>query len=127
NRFSAKDMRKKRSGGDWAMPIRLDSRAADFPERFRAFLATKREAAADVEQVVRSIIADVVARGDRALIELTRKFDHVDLAAADLRVTAAEIESAHAACDRRALDALSLARDRIEAYHVRQKPADERF
>ena len=31
------------------MPIRLDSRAPDFAERFRAFLATKREAAADVE------------------------------------------------------------------------------
>ena len=41
------------------MPIRLDSRSADFAERFRAFLATKREAAADVEQAVRAIIADV--------------------------------------------------------------------
>ena len=28
---------------------------------------------------------------------------------------------------REALDALSLARDRIEAYHRRQKPADDRF
>ena len=32
-----------------------------------------------------------------------------------------------AACDRRALDALKLARDRIEAYHRRQKPTDDRF
>src|SRR5262245_53068673 len=109
------------------MPIRLDSRSRDFPERFRAFLATKREAAADVEAAVRTIIADVVARGDRALIELTRKFDRVDLGAAGLKVTAAEIEAASAACDRKALDALALARGRIEAYHVRQKPADDRF
>ena len=43
------------------MPIRLDSRAPDFSERFRAFLATKREAAADVEAAVRAIIANVVA------------------------------------------------------------------
>ena len=57
------------------MPIRLDSRAPDFAARFRAFLATKREASADVEAAVRAIIADVAARGDRALIELTRKFD----------------------------------------------------
>ena len=35
------------------MPIRLDARAADFPARFRAFLDTKREASADVEQAVR--------------------------------------------------------------------------
>src|SRR6516162_3359919 len=109
------------------MPIRLDRRAPDFSERFRAFLATKREASADVEAVVRAIIADVAARGDRALIELSRKLDRVDLDQAGLRVGADEIDAAYAACDRRALDALALARDRIEAYHRRQLPADERF
>jgi histidinol dehydrogenase len=109
------------------MPIRLDRRAPDFAERFRAFLATKREASADVEEAVRAIIADVAARGDRALIELTRKFDRLDLGEVGLRVTAAEIETAYAACDQKALDALALARDRIEAYHRRQKPTDERF
>src|SRR3954471_19811431 len=109
------------------MPIRLDSRAPDFVARFRAFLDTKREASADVEAAVRAIIADVVARGDAALIELTRKFDRVDLGQIGLKVTADEIDTAYAACDRRALDALALARDRIEAYHRRQLPKDERF
>ena len=46
------------------MPIRLDARAPDFAKEFRAFLDTKREASADVEQAVRAIIADVAARGD---------------------------------------------------------------
>src|SRR5690606_33948567 len=32
-----------------------------------------------------------------------------------------------AACDRAVLDALELARARIEAYHRRQRPADDRF
>ncbi len=41
------------------MPIRLDTQAADFTQRFRAFLDTKREAAEDVEQAVRGIIAEV--------------------------------------------------------------------
>jgi histidinol dehydrogenase len=109
------------------MPIRLDSRAPDFAARFRAFLATKREAAADVEAAVRAIIAQVAAGGDAALIELTRKFDRVDLGRTGLKVTADEIETAYAACDRRALDALTLARDRIEAYHRRQLPKDDRF
>jgi histidinol dehydrogenase len=109
------------------MPTRLDARAPDFPERFRAFLATKREAAADVEAAVRGIVAEVAARGDAALLELTRKFDRLDLAAADLRIGAAEIDAAQAACERRALDALILARERIEAYHRRQLPRDERF
>src|SRR5436190_7461034 len=109
------------------MPIRLDARAADFAEKFRAFLETKREASADVEQAVRAIIADVAARGDAALIELTRKFDRVHLGAIGLRVTQAELDAAAAACDSAALDALKLARDRIETYHRRQLPKDDRF
>jgi histidinol dehydrogenase len=109
------------------MPIRLDSRAPDFSERFHAFLTTKREAAADVEAAVRAIIANVVAAGDQALIELSRKFDRVDLGQVGLKVRADEIETAYAACDRRALDALALARDRIEVYHRRQLPKDDRF
>jgi len=109
------------------MPIRLDRRAPDFAERFHAFLATKREASADVEAAARAIIADVAARGDRALIELTRRFDGFDLDQRWLKLSADEIDAGYAVCEARALDALALARDRIEAYHRRQIPADERF
>jgi len=109
------------------MPLRLDSKSADFPERFCSLLALKREAAQDVEQVVRGIVSDVAARGDTALFELTAKFDRIDLAKTGLRVTAAEIETAEKACQGEALSALKFARDRIEAYHRRQKPSDERF
>ncbi|MGC1464548.1 MAG: histidinol dehydrogenase [Pseudolabrys sp.] len=109
------------------MPVRLDSKAADFADRFRALLAVKRETAADVEQAVRAIVGDVAARGDRALIELTAKFDRVDLGKIGLRVSGEEIAGAAKICDGKALDALKLARDRIEAYHRRQKPADGCF
>jgi histidinol dehydrogenase len=109
------------------MPIRLDSRAADFTASFRAFLAAKRETMADVEAVVRSIIADVSVRGDVALVEYSRRFDQVDLDQVGLKVTADDIDIAYAACDRKALDALAFARDRIEAYHRRQLPSDDRF
>jgi histidinol dehydrogenase len=109
------------------MPIRLDSRAADFAERFGAFLATKREASADVERAARAIIDDVIARGDAALIELSKTFDRTDLAKTGLVVSAADISAAEEQCDRAALDALVLARDRIEVYHRRQLPEDDRF
>jgi histidinol dehydrogenase len=109
------------------MPLRLDSQSADFPQRFSAFLAVKREAAADVEQTVRGIITQVMTRGDRALFELTAKFDRIDLAKTGLRVSAAAIDAAAAACKPEALAALKFARERIEAYHRRQKPSDERF
>jgi histidinol dehydrogenase len=109
------------------MPLRLDSQSADFAERFRSLLALKREAAQDVEQAVRDIIADVVKRGDGALFELTKKFDRVDLAKTGLRVAAAEIDAAEKSCDGNAIAALKVARDRIDAYHRRQKPSDDRF
>ena len=109
------------------MPIRLDRNAEDFTSRFAAFLATKREAAADVEQAARAIIADVAARGDEAVVTYTRKFDRIDVRASGLRVTPAEIDDAFASCDRAARDALALACDRIEAYHRRQLPSDEHF
>ena len=109
------------------MPIRLTSHSADFSERFPAFLATKREASADVENVVRAIIDDVRMRGDAAVIEATRKFDRFSVEAGGLRFTPAEIEDAVKACDAATLDALRFARDRIEAFHQRQMPKDERF
>jgi len=109
------------------MAIRLDARAADFAEKFRAFLDTKRETAADVEAAVRAIVADVAARGDRALKDYTQKFDHVDLDRIGLKVSREDIAAATAACNRDAVAALQLARDRIEAYHRRQLPKDDRF
>jgi histidinol dehydrogenase len=115
------------NGRNLIMPIRLDTRAADFAERFDAFLATKREASEDVEQAARAIIAEVVRDGDRALIALSRRFDRIDLDTVGLRVAAHEIERATAACDAKALAALTLARDRIEAYHRRQLPQDDRY
>jgi histidinol dehydrogenase len=109
------------------MPIRLDARAPDFAKQFRAFLATKREASADVESAVRAIVAEVAERGDAALIELTKKFDRIDLDRVGLRVAPEEIAAAQARCDPGALAALTFARERIEAYHGRQLPRDERF
>src|SRR5712675_423672 len=109
------------------MPVRLDSRSADFAERFASFLATKREVSADIEAAARAIVDDVAARGDIALIEATRKFDRLDLDAARLRVTAAEIDAAIKACDAKTLEALELARNRIESFHRQQLPVDQRF
>ncbi len=109
------------------MPVRLDRSSADFDARFTAFLAAKREVSADVEASARAIVDDVARRGDAALIEATRKFDRLDISAKNLRVTAAEIDAAVKACDATTLDALKFARDRIETFHRRQLPTDERF
>ncbi len=103
---------------------RLDARSSDFEQGFRALLAAKREVSRDVDEAAAAIIADVVARGDAALHDLSRAFDRVDLAALGLRITAGEIAAAAASVPAAARAALTLARDRILAFHQRQAPQD---
>ena len=109
------------------MPVQLDRSSADFDEQFAKFLAAKREVSADVETAARAIVQDVAARGDAALIEATSKYDRLELDASRLRVMPAEIDAAAKACAGATLDALKFARDRIETFHRRQLPKDERF
>ncbi|GEO14421.1 histidinol dehydrogenase [Microvirga aerophila] len=106
------------------MAQRLDARETSFPQAFADLLAAKREISEDVDQAVRSIIDDVIARGDEALIDYTRRFDALELTAESLRVSDAEIDAAEAQCQRDTLDALALAKDRIEVYHRAQRPQD---
>jgi histidinol dehydrogenase len=111
------------------MTLRLSTTDADFPERFAAFLAMKREVSEDVDQAVRRIVADVRTRGDAALIELTQRFDRLDLTSAGIRVTSTEIDAALAGAvsDRETFAALELARDRIASHHRRQLPTDDLY
>ncbi len=109
------------------MVLRLDASQPDFETAFRRLLAMKREVSEDVDRAVAAIIADVVARGDEAVVEATSRFDRLDIDAARLRVSDAEIDAAFAECDADALAALELAHGRIVAFHERQKPADARF
>ena len=109
------------------MPKRLATAEAGFDRAFAAFLAEKREASADVDRAVAGIIADVRARGDAALVELSAKFDLVDLARVGLAVSSAEVRRAVEACGRAALEALQFAHDRIVAHHRRQRPTDDGY
>ncbi len=109
------------------MPLRLDSAQADFETRFTDFLAAKREVEEDVDTTVAAILADVRARGDAALIDYTERFDRLRLAPGELRIGAAELAAAEAACPAETLAALRLAADRISDFHRRQKPEDLRY
>ena len=109
------------------MPVTLHAAAKDFEARLAQLLGDKRESAADVDDAVAAIIADVRARGDAAVLELTAKFDRLSLTADTMRVSNAEIDAAMAAAPQDELRALELAAARIEAYHARQIPHDQRW
>ncbi len=106
------------------MPLRLDMAAPDFEVGFARLLSAKRETAEDVARDVAEILAAVKARGDEALIELTKRFDRLELTPETLRVGEEELAAAEKACPPVALTALELAAARIESYHRRQQPKD---
>ena len=107
--------------------MRLTSSDDEFERDFAKLLAQKREVAADVDHAVAGIVADVRARGDDALADYSRRFDNVDLGKIGIRVSEKEVGGAVAECPKEALAALEFARDRIEAHHRRQLPADDRY
>ena len=106
------------------MPVFLDATAADFEARFQTLLGAKREDSPDVDTVVAGIIADVRDRGDAAVIELTSKFDRLDLTPETLRFSEAEIDAYCEEVSEEDRVALELAAERIRAYHERQMPED---
>lgn len=109
------------------MPVFLDTTSADFEAQFSALLGAKREDSPDVDDAVAAIIADVKSRGDAAVIELTAKFDRLELTPETLAFTSDEIDAACAAVSREERAALELAAERIRAYHVRQMPENAQW
>ncbi len=109
------------------MPVFLNTSDTDFETRFTALLGAKREDSPDVDAIVADIIADVRARGDAAVLELTAKFDRLELSAEDLRFSEDEIDAAIAQVSDSDRAALELAAERIRAYHTRQMPRDEQW
>ncbi|MEY4779374.1 MAG: hypothetical protein RLZZ607_687 [Pseudomonadota bacterium] len=109
------------------MPLFLSTQDPDFELRFQALLGLKREEAEDVDQAVAAIIADVRARGDAAVIELTAKFDRTHLTPETLAFSPDEIAQECAKVSAADRVALELAAERIRAYHSRQMPQDAQW
>src|SRR6516225_564720 len=107
------------------MALWLEQRAADFETRFSALLAAKRESSADVNKAVAEIVERVRHDKDAGLIELTLRFDRVDLRKLGMRVMPREVAEARSGVDAKTLAALKLARDRILDHHRRQVPASD--
>ena len=106
------------------MPAMLSTRHPDFEPSFTALLGQKREDSSDVDAVVAAIIADVRTRGDAAVIEMTARFDRLDLTPETLAFSPAEIDAQIALVSAEDRAALVLAAQRIWDYHARQMPED---
>ncbi len=99
----------------------------DAPAALLRALQSRSDAHSDVSGTVRAIIEAVKTRGDAALYDYTRQFDQMDAKASGLRITEQEIQRAYKECDEAVIDALTLAAERIRAYHEKQLPSDHRY
>ena len=108
-------------------PMRLNTSDADFEPAFRDLIDSKRETEADVSDAARGIIDQVIADGDEALYTLTERFDRFDVGATGLAVTDDEVAAAVARVPGETREALEMAAERIEAFHLRQRPDDQSY
>jgi histidinol dehydrogenase len=81
----------------------------------RGLAFTKKEHAA-----VQRILNDVKTRGDKALVEYTRRFDAPAFSPQDMQVGPRELAAAKSSADRTFLKALNRAAAQIEGFHRRQ-------
>lgn len=106
----------------------LKASAPGFERAFAAIVDDRRESDDDVTKDVASILADVRNRGDKALIQLTARFDQYTLDTPESwQVGPAEFAAAYETLEGGLRDALDLAAKRITAYHEAQLPEDRDY
>ena len=103
------------------MPIFLNFDDPTFVQRFEDLLNSDRNDNLDVNRVVIDILADVKTRGDEAILELTHRFDKIELDKKKLRFTENEIEEISSTISLDERKALDIAATRIRVYHEKTK------
>ncbi len=99
----------------------LETSSEGFEQALTELLAWEDEVSEGVDQVVKTIIDDIRARGDEALLEYTNRFDRRDVASAQqLVISEQQIQQALEAIPKAQRVALVAAAERIRAYHEHQ-------
>lgn len=101
---------------------RLDARDPEFLPTLDALLAFEAEADERIDTAVTEILRAVRTTGDAAVIEYTRRFDHLDVSSmAALELPKSELHAALDGLPSSQREALTIAADRVRIYHERQK------
>jgi histidinol dehydrogenase len=88
-------------------------------EKIMAFESTQKEA---VDSTVADILANIKERGDEALLEYTRRFDHLDAATsiAELELPRKDLQQALKSIPAFQREALEQAAERVHGFHQKQ-------
>lgn len=103
---------------------KFDSTHPDFKSQLAAVLAFEASEDEAIDRAVQRILEDVKVRGDVAVLEYTKQFDHVSADSMDvLEIKSDALQAALAQLSPVRRAALQMAADRVRAYHERQKNA----
>ncbi len=101
----------------------IDVNDASFQENFEELLGRGKMDMAQVGAIVGGIIDEIKTEKNGALKQHIAKFDNWTPASdADLKISTESMAAAYKNIDKKLLDSLHLAYDRIRAYHEKQKP-----
>lgn len=107
---------------------RMNAAEPGFNDDLKTLLSWDAATDTRVSEAVRSILADVRTRGDQALLEYTKRFDHLSVASvADLEISPERMAEALSRISESQREALESAADRIRRYHDRQVQASWRY
>ncbi len=99
----------------------LNSSQSDFQEKLSALLAWEGVSSANIAKTVDDIIANIKAKGDKALIDYSVKFDGVSAnSMTDLTIDLPVLKDAYKSLDEKEKSALTAAADRVRNYHQKQ-------
>jgi histidinol dehydrogenase len=101
---------------------RMDARAPDFLATLDALLAFESSTDERIEAVVADILQTVRTLGDPAVLDYTRRFDHLEAPSmAALELPRDELKAALDSLSVEQREALRMAADRVRIYHERQR------
>lgn len=110
------------------MMRRLSTSQPDFDARLAELLAFEAAQDPAIDEIAASILADVKARGDAALVEHTRRLDRMSVeSASELEISRRACETALDTLPAAQRDALTAAAERVRAYHERQRASSWSF
>lgn len=100
----------------------INKNDSDFWQQLESLLAWETESDNAVNETVKTILSEVKAKGDQAVVDYTRRFDHVDAHSIDdLEIPLSRAHDALSSIPDEQRQALHMAAERIRQYHQHQK------
>ena len=99
----------------------------NFHIRIAEIINSRKNFDEDITNQVNDIILDIKNNGNISLFKYMSKYDNVECSAENICYSSEDILSAKKNCTRESIEAIKLAKNRIEAFHQHQLPEDSTY